>query len=90
MKIDPDGMPFVWAKSSPCLSDPEAFGDLRAMVAEAARGMQERFGLPLALVIIDALMPVAQFKDADKRPRRGKSWTCGGAWARVRCAGDPD
>ena len=28
--------------------------------------MQERFGLPLALVIIDALMPAAQFKDADK------------------------
>lgn len=66
VKIDPEKMPFVWAKRSPRLSDPEAFGELRAMVDEAARGMRKRFGLPLALVIIDALMPAAQFKDADK------------------------
>jgi hypothetical protein len=73
-------MPFAWARRSAPLSDPEAFGELRTLIAETARGMQERFGLPLALVIIDALMPVAQFKDADKRPRRGKSWTC---WRRL-------
>ena len=66
VKIDPEKTPFVWAKRSPRLSDPEAFGELRAMVGDAARGMRERFGLPLALIIIDALMPAAQFKDADK------------------------
>ena len=65
VNIDPEKMPFVWAKRSPPLSDPEAFGELRAMVADAARGMQERFGLPLALIVIDALMPAAQFKDAN-------------------------
>jgi hypothetical protein len=65
VKIDPDKMPFVWSKQSPRLSDPEAFGELRAMIGEAARGMRERFGLPLALVIIDAMMPAAQFKDAN-------------------------
>jgi hypothetical protein len=66
VKIDPERMPFVWAKSSPRLSSPEAFGDLRAMVGDAEHGLQERFGLPLALIVIDALMPAAQFKDADK------------------------
>ena len=66
VKIDPEKMPIAWVKSSPRLSDPRAFGELRALVAATARGCQERFGLPLALVIIDALMPAAQFKDADK------------------------
>jgi hypothetical protein len=66
VKINPKKMPFVWTKRSPRLSDPEAFGELRAMVGGAARGLRERFGLPLALIVIDALMPAAQFKDADK------------------------
>ena len=66
VKIDPEKMPFVWAKRSPPLSDPASFVELRALVDDAARGMKERFGLPLALIIIDALMPAAQFKDADK------------------------
>jgi AAA domain len=66
VRIDPERMPFAWATRSPRLSDPDAIGELRALVAEAARGMRERFDLPLALVVIDALMPAAQFKDADK------------------------
>jgi hypothetical protein len=66
VKIDPEKMPFAWAKRSPALSDPEALVELRTLVAETVRGMQDRFGLPLALVLIDALMPAAQFKDADK------------------------
>jgi hypothetical protein len=36
------------------------------MIKDAARGMKEWFGLLLALIIIDTLMPAAQFKDADK------------------------
>ena len=59
-------MPFTWVRHSPRLSDPVAFVELRALINAAAKGMKERFGLPLALVIIDALMPAAQFKDADK------------------------
>jgi hypothetical protein len=66
VKIDPQKMPIAWAKSSPRLSDPAALGELRALVTATDRGMQERFGLPLALILIDALMPAAQFKDADK------------------------
>lgn len=66
VKIDPEKMPFVWAKRAPPLSDPASFVELRALANDAARGLKERFGLPLALIFIDALMPAAQFKDADK------------------------
>jgi hypothetical protein len=66
VRIDPEKMPFVWAKRSPRLSDPKAIEELRAMADEAAHGMKRRFDLPLALIVIDALMPAAQFKDADK------------------------
>jgi hypothetical protein len=65
-KVDPEKMPIAWTKRSPRLSDPESCGELLAMVKEAARGMLKRFSLPLAVVFIDALMPAAQFKDADK------------------------
>jgi hypothetical protein len=49
MKIDPEKMPFVWAKRSPRLSDPKAIEELRAMASDAAHGMKQRFDLPLAL-----------------------------------------
>jgi hypothetical protein len=65
-KIDPEKMPIVWTKRSPRLSDPGSIHELRALLTETVKGMNERFNPPLALVIIDALMPAAQFKDADK------------------------
>ena len=63
--IDPEHMPFVWRKSCPRLADPRTFDELRKIVAAAATGMKERFALPLALVLIDALTTAAQFRDAD-------------------------
>ena len=63
--IDPEHMPFVWRKSCPRLADPRTLDELRKIVAAAASGMKERFGLPLALVLIDALTTAAQFRDAD-------------------------
>jgi AAA domain len=65
VKIDPDRMPIAWVKSSPRLSDPETIKELRALFAHTAQEMEKRFNLPLALVIIDALMPAAQFRDAN-------------------------
>jgi hypothetical protein len=63
--IDPQRMPFVWRKSCPQLADLSTLDELRKIVAAAATGMKERFGLPLALVLIDALTTAAQFRDAD-------------------------
>jgi hypothetical protein len=63
--VDPKRMPFSWVKFSPQLTDPEAAAALRTLFAYTSKEMKARFGLPLALVIIDALMPAAQFKDAN-------------------------
>jgi len=65
VKIDPKRMPFSWVKFSPQLTDPQAAAELRTLFAHASKEMKTRFGLPLALVIIDTLMPAAQFKDAN-------------------------
>ena len=58
-------MPFAWAEAYPRLTLDDALAKLRAMVSAAARGMRERFGLPLALIVIDTLLPAAGFKDAN-------------------------
>ena len=50
-------MPFAWIDSCPRLTSDDALAALRKIVAETQREMQERFDLPLALIIVDALMP---------------------------------
>ena len=63
--VDPTRMPFAWAEACPRLTADDALVKLHAMISAAARGMRERFGLPLALIVIDTLMPAAGFKDAN-------------------------
>ncbi len=63
--LDPDHLPFAWVKACPTLSDPDALVKMKALVGKAAAGMKERFGLDLALVIIDTLSPAAALKDAN-------------------------
>jgi hypothetical protein len=58
-------MPFTWIEACPRLTADNAFDDLRKIVEAAKAEMQRRFGLPLVLIIIDALMPAAGFKDAN-------------------------
>ena len=64
-KIRPDLMPLAWIKTCPRLTEDGALDELRRIVAKAEAEMQERFGLPLGLVIIDALMPAAGFRNAN-------------------------
>jgi hypothetical protein len=63
--IDPARLPFAWIASCPPLTADGAARELCSIVAAAANGMEMRFGLPLALTIIDTLMPAAGFKDAN-------------------------
>jgi hypothetical protein len=63
--IDPAHMPFAWIDYCPRLTGDKAADELRKIVDAAARGMEEKFGLPLAVVIIDTLMPAAGFRDAN-------------------------
>ncbi len=62
---DPKRMPFAWIEACPRLTANNALDELCKIVEAAKAGMQERFGLPIALIIIDALMPAAGFKDAN-------------------------
>jgi hypothetical protein len=63
--IDPAHMPFAWVETCPRLTSDSAVDELERIIGAAAQGMKERFGLPLALVVIDTLMPAAGFKDAN-------------------------
>ena len=63
--LDPMRMPFAWVEACPRLTADDALAKLQAIVSAAAKGMRERFGLPLALIVIDTLMPAAGFKDAN-------------------------
>jgi hypothetical protein len=63
--IDPKHMPFAWIEGCPRLADDSALKELLKIVASAREGMKQRFNLPLAIIVIDALMPAAGFKDAN-------------------------
>ncbi|MGA2493335.1 MAG: AAA family ATPase [Roseiarcus sp.] len=65
IRVDPAKMPFVWIESCPRLTSDDAPAQLRTIVSAAAAGMMTRHGLPLAMVVIDTLMPAAGFRDAN-------------------------
>ena len=56
----------------PTLSEPKALAKLLAITREADVGMQARFGVPLALIVIDTMSAAAGFEDenssADTQP----------------------
>lgn len=54
---------FAWAKSCPQLTDAGVRESLLALCLEAKEQYQARFGLPLALVIIDTIGAAAGWKD---------------------------
>ena len=60
-----DRLPFAWVGECPRLAADNACERLMALIAEGARQMQEKFGLPVALVIIDAMTSAAGFRDAN-------------------------
>jgi hypothetical protein len=63
--LDIEHMPYAWITACPQLAAPNAFKSLCAVIKPVSDAMKEKFGLPLALIMIDALSPAAQFKDAD-------------------------
>jgi hypothetical protein len=59
-------MPFAWVEYCPKLTEADALPKFRSLVASAAKGMQEGFGLPLVLVEIDTLSRAAGFEQANE------------------------
>jgi AAA domain len=47
--------PFAWSETCPRLLDKTAGQELAAMAKEATDGLQARFALPLALIVIDTI-----------------------------------
>jgi hypothetical protein len=59
-------MPFAWVEYCLKLTEADALPEFRSLVASAAKGMQEGFGLPLVLVEIDTLSRAAGFEQANE------------------------
>ena len=60
---DLDRLPFAWIEDCPSLKD--GFERLVAACLAAAGTINEQFGLPLALIIVDTLNAAANFKDGN-------------------------
>jgi hypothetical protein len=60
-----DRLPFAWIRSCPKLTSNDALAHLTAIATAAARRLEERFSLPLALIVIDAMTSAGGFKDAN-------------------------
>jgi hypothetical protein len=62
--VDPAHMPFVWVETCLPLAGANAAGEISAIVEAAQAVMLDRFGLPIALIMIDTMTAAADFKDA--------------------------
>ncbi|MFN8831452.1 MAG: AAA family ATPase [Labrys sp. (in: a-proteobacteria)] len=58
----PDRLPIAWANVGG-LSDPKMVDQLLKHIAQIASDMQERFGIPLALIVVDTLAASFGFND---------------------------
>ncbi|MCK1570789.1 AAA family ATPase [Bradyrhizobium sp. 174] len=65
VKADLDHLPFAWIDSSPHLKSAPSFKFLSAIVKQAADQCREKFGVNLALIVIDTLSKAADFDDAN-------------------------
>ena len=54
---------FAWVEEVPRISHPAALERLIEIAQEAAIGMKEKFGLPLAMIVIDTMAAAAGFAD---------------------------
>lgn len=63
--FDPKHLPFAWANECPRLAAEDAYERLSTVIEDGMRLIQEERGLPVALVIIDAMTSAAGFIDAN-------------------------
>jgi len=58
-----DALPFAWRGDCPPLTDNSAVDTLCKLADEAAHEIKARFGLPIALIVIDTVITAAQHKE---------------------------
>jgi hypothetical protein len=56
-------LPFAWVDQVPKLCEPGALNQLVAFASDVDREMQQKFGVPLALILVDTMSAAAGFKD---------------------------
>ena len=56
-------LPFTWVDDVPTISKPGALNRLVEIAREAEGGMRKKFGLPLALIVVDTMAAAAGFLD---------------------------
>jgi hypothetical protein len=63
LRVDKDArVPFAWTDSCPRLLDKDAAKELAAIAKDAGEQMQVKFGLPLALIVIDTIGTAALYE----------------------------
>ena len=62
---DLEKLPFAWIEDCPNLQDNGDFNRLVETAKQAAQNIRDQFDLPLALIVIDTLSAVGNFKDAN-------------------------
>lgn len=68
LPLKPHDLPFVWSEECPTLTGGGgAIEALRGLVSEAVKGLRERTGFSLALIVIDTLMSASRLNDANDR-----------------------
>ena len=56
-------LPFAWVDDVPTISELGALNRLIEIAREAEAGIRKKFGLPLALIVIDTMAAAAGFQD---------------------------
>jgi hypothetical protein len=69
-RFDPARLPFAWAGECPRLADKNALDEPIEMIEDGAAEMRQRFGLPVALIIIDAMTSASGLPTPTIRARR--------------------
>ena len=63
LRVDKEArVPFAWSNSCPRLLDKDAAKELAAIAKDAGEQMQVKFGLPLALIVIDTIGAAALYE----------------------------
>ena len=63
--VDLESLPFAWIEDCLNLQDNGDFNKLVETAKQAAQNIRDQFDLPLALIVIDTLSAVGNFKDAN-------------------------
>jgi hypothetical protein len=81
--INLDRLPFTWIEECPPLSEKGSLEILQVTAADRAKQLEERFGVPLVLIIIDTVAAAAGWEDENSAAEAQKVMDALGALSRA-------